>query len=83
MLDVLHICEYLAATKDVLRTVLASGPQDECAGSPEGTIFFTAFVHGDSSETYLEPALPIMEDNWMRMGVWPTPLAVHNGDDYV
>ena len=44
----------------------------------------TAFAHGDASESFLEPTLPIMEDNWARMvGVWSSPLAVANVDGYV
>ena len=84
---------YLAATEKVYGAVLVSGPQDECVGCPEGTKFWidekfksktvTAFAHGDSSESFLEPTLPIMEDNWMRMKVWPEPLMVKNVDNYI
>lgn len=84
---------YLAATQDVHGAVLVSGPQDECEDCPEGTKFWidekfkstkiTAFAHGDATESFLEPTLPIMEDNWARMGVWDKPLMVKNVDDYV
>jgi hypothetical protein len=85
---------YLAAAKDVYGAVLVSGPQDECEGCADGTKFWidepfkstkiTAFAHGDASESFLEPTLPIMEDNWARMvGVWSSPLAVANVDGYV
>lgn len=84
---------YLAATQKVHGAVLVSGPQDECEGCPEGTKFWiddkfkstkiTAFAHGDSSASDLEPTLPLMEDNWARMGVWHEPLMVKNVDDYI
>mmetsp|Transcript_39222 Transcript_39222/g.57281 ORF Transcript_39222/g.57281 Transcript_39222/m.57281 type:complete len:383 (+) Transcript_39222:230-1378(+) len=84
---------YLAATRLVHGAVLISGPQDECEGCPEGTKFWiddtflstkiTAFAHGDSTETFLEPTLPLMKDNWSRMGTWPAPLQVQNVDSYI
>lgn len=84
---------YLAATKKVYGAVLVSGPQDECTGCPDGTKFWidesfmskriTAFAHGDASESFLEPTLPTMEDNWARMNTWPAPLKCANVDSYV
>lgn len=68
---------FLANTKKIAGASMISGPQDECEGCPAGTPFWiddafttsavTAFAFGDASESFLEPTLPIMEDNWTRM----------------
>jgi len=82
---------FLAQTKVIAGAVMVSGPQDECISCPSGTKFWidddfktksvTAFAHGDASESFLEPTLPIMKDNWERMAKsgtvsWSYPLEV-------
>mmetsp|Transcript_19029 Transcript_19029/g.39085 ORF Transcript_19029/g.39085 Transcript_19029/m.39085 type:complete len:419 (+) Transcript_19029:81-1337(+) len=88
---------YLAQTKKTAGAVMISGPQDECLDCPSGTKFWidedfttsavTAFAHGDATETFLEPTLPIMKDNWSRMASSGTvsfsyPLNVVDTADY-
>jgi len=81
---------FLAQTKTIHGAALISGPQDECLGCDSNTEFWideefetdtvTAFAYGDASEDFLEPTLPLMEDNWKRMNVWPSPMEVKNVD---
>lgn len=88
---------YLAQTKEIAGAVMISGPQDECIGCPVDTKLWldedfstsavTAFAHGDASEDFLEPTLPIMRNNWSRMAVTGTvsfnnPLEVVDTGDY-
>ena len=76
---------------------MISGPQDECLGCPDGTKFWidddfktkavTAFAHGNFTESYLEPSLPGMIDNWNRMAKsgtvsWSYPVEVVDTGDY-
>jgi hypothetical protein len=82
---------FLAQIKKLGGAVMISGPQDECEGCPANTPFWidepyktksvTAFAHGDATESFLEPSLPVMEDNWNRMAKtetisWDYPVSV-------
>jgi len=88
---------YLAQTKKIAGASMISGPQDECLSCPEGTKFWidndfktervTAFAHGNFTESYLEPSLPGMIDNWNRMAKsgtvsWSYPVEVVDTGDY-
>lgn len=88
---------YLAQTKKIAGAAMISGPQDECLGCPDGTKFWidddfktkavTAFAHGNFTESYLEPSLPGMIDNWNRMAKsgtvsWSYPVEVVDTGDY-
>jgi len=90
---------YLAQTQRIAGAVLVSGPQDaaECEACTAETKFWidedfktakvTAFAHGDSSKSFLEPTLPIMQDNWSRMAksgtvTWSDPIEVVDTGDY-
>ena len=81
---------FLAQTRTIHGAALISGPQDECLNCPLNTKFWideefetrtvTAFAYGDSSQSFLEPTLPVMKENWERMNVWPSPMKVKNVD---
>jgi len=88
---------YLAQTEKIAGAVMISGPQDECIGCPADTKLWidqdfktsavTAFAHGDSTQSYLQPTLPIMTDNWNRMAATGTvsfehPVKVVDTADY-
>ena len=88
---------YLAQKFELPGAVMISGPQDECIDCPEGTSFWidnpyntkavTAFAHGDASQSFLEPSLPGMIDNWNRMAKtetlsWTYPVEVVDTGSY-
>jgi hypothetical protein len=65
---------YLAQTKNINGAVMISGPQDECSGCAEGTVFWIDEVYASSSDTPYtalaqaeEPLSSVMKDNWKRM----------------